>query len=193
MWVKAFAGKPVTAIESIGAVTAFGGLMLFVLPKLQGHHSDLTAYLMGLSFALFSAAISLSYVSLFKSYAMTQPLLNPVPVAFLTLAIGSVIITPMMLSTTPHWNLLFQPRTVAIAIALGIGSTVIPTVCSSYAAKHLSPILTTALNLMTPIFASAISVLLLKEQFPFLSFIGAALMITGILLLSSPHSHTAEN
>jgi drug/metabolite transporter (DMT)-like permease len=46
---------------------------------------------------------------------------------------------------------------------------------------------------MTPIFASAISVLLLKEQFPFLSFIGAALMITGILLLSSPHSHTAEN
>jgi drug/metabolite transporter, DME family len=86
--VKAFAGKPVTAIESIGAVTAFGGLVLFVLPKLQGHHSDLTAYLMGLSFALFSAAISLSYASLFKSYAMTQPLLNPVPVAFLTFAIG---------------------------------------------------------------------------------------------------------
>jgi drug/metabolite transporter (DMT)-like permease len=64
--VKAFAGKPVTAIESIGAVTAFSGLILFVLPKLQGHHSDLSAYLMGLSFALFSAAILLSYVSLFN-------------------------------------------------------------------------------------------------------------------------------
>jgi drug/metabolite transporter, DME family len=75
-----------------------------------------------------------------------------------------------------------------IILGLGILSTAIPTICYSFAAKHLSPILTTTLNLLTPIFATLIAVLLLKEQFPILSLIGAVLIIIGILSLSLPQS-----
>ncbi|MGB7314632.1 MAG: EamA family transporter [Nodosilinea sp.] len=65
-------------------------------------------------------------------------------------------------------------------------STVVPTLCYSYAAKHLSPILTTALNLMTPIFAAAIAAILLGEYLSGWNIVGALLILTGILTLSRP-------
>ncbi|MBE9181601.1 DMT family transporter [Oculatella sp. LEGE 06141] len=186
--VKFILRKPLVATEGIGAIAAFSGLVLFILPKLQGQGSDRATYLMGLFFAFLSAAITLAYASLFKYYAATQPLLNPVLVAFITFAIGSMIITPITLfSTSQHLRLLFQPNRVAIALALGVLSTVIPTVCYSYAARNLSPILTTALNLITPIFAAAIAAMMLGEHLPLWSVAGAAVTLVGILTLSLPH------
>lgn len=176
--------KPLIATEGIGAIIAFGGLVLFVLPKLQGHHTEIGTYLTGLLFAFSSAAITLAYASLFNQYAARQPLLNPVPIAFITFTIGSLVITPMTRSATLHWNLLLQPRTIAIALGLGLLSTVVPTLCYSYAAKQLSPILTTALNLLTPIFAAVIAAIWLREYLPWLSIVGAILTLIGILTLS---------
>lgn len=99
--------------------------------------------------------------------------------------LGSVIIAPAAAFASPHWMLHLRQLNVGwIILGLGTLSTVVPTLCYSYAAKHLSPILTTTLNLLTPIFASMIAVLLLKEPFPLLSLIGAALIIGGILSLS---------
>lgn len=183
--VKAACRKPLALTEGIGAAIAFSGLVLFVLPKLQGHDRDVSAYLTGLSFAFLSAAITLTYASLFRHYAAAQPLLNPVPVAFITFMLGSVAVVPMALSAkAPHWNSLLQPDTAAIALGLGILSTVVPTLCYSYAAKHLSPILTTALNLLTPIFAAAIAAVWLGEFLSPLSMAGGVLVLLGILALS---------
>lgn len=182
--LKVLLRKPLMMIEGIGATIAFSGLVLFVLPKLQEHRTEISTYLMGLLFAFCSAAISLAYASSFKHYAARQPLLNPVPVAFTTFTIGSAIIAPLSLSTTSHWNLLLQPRMIVIALGLGILSTVVPTVCYSYAAKHLSPILTTALNLLTPIFAAAIAAVWLGESLSWISVVGGILILIGILLLS---------
>jgi drug/metabolite transporter, DME family len=187
--VKAGLRKPLMATEWIGAVTAFCGLVLFVLPKLQGHSNDVSTYLTGLFFALLSAVVTLAYASLFKYYSATQPLLNPFLVSFITFAVGSTVITPMTIVSMPRqFNLLVQPGMLAIALGLGILSTVVPTLCYSYAAKHLSPILTTALNLMTPIFAAAIAAIWLDEHLPLWSAIGAALILAGILILSIPIS-----
>jgi drug/metabolite transporter, DME family len=190
--VKAAMQKPVTVREGVGAFTAFFGLLLFVLPKLQGTFSQST-YLTGLFFAFLSACVTLSYASLFKHYASQKSMLNPVSVAFTTFVLGSIISTPIAAFSSPHWMLhLRESNTGWIALGLGILSTVVPTLCYSFAAKHLSPILTTALNLLTPIFAAVIAVLLLKEQFPVLSLLGAMLIIIGILSLSLPQSKSAQ-
>ena len=57
--------RPVAILETIGASTAFVGLILFVLPKLQRAEHPPT-YLTGLLFAFLSACVTLGYASLFK-------------------------------------------------------------------------------------------------------------------------------
>ncbi|MGG6239872.1 DMT family transporter [Nodosilinea sp. AN01ver1] len=186
---KACLRQPLTAAEGIGGAIAFGGLVLFVLPKLQGNSDDRLAYLTGLGFALLSAVTTLAYASLFKSHGAKQPRLTPVLVAFITFAIGAIWSIPLAcLSTSLRLNDLVQPPVGMIILGLGVISTVMPTLCYSYAAQHLSPILTTALNLMTPIFAAAIAAVWLGEQLSGWNIVGALLILTGILTLSVPHS-----
>ncbi len=185
--VKAILRKPVAILEGIGASTAFVGLVLFVLPKLQGNSAHRSTYLTGLFLAFLAACITLGYASLFKHYAGINTSLNPVAVGFTTFSIGSLLIAPFVMLSSPQIILhLAQPNSLGIALGLGILSTVIPTLCYSYAAKHLSPVLTTALNLLTPIFAALLAFLLLREQLPVWSLIGAILIIIGILMLSIP-------
>lgn len=188
--VKVGLRKPLIATEGIGAITAFTGLVLFVLPKLQGSQSNLSIYLTGLFFAFLSAIVTLAYASFFKAYSATQSRLNPLLVAFITFSIGSIFIAPITFVSAPqYFNSLLQPDKLAVALGLGVLSTVVPTLCYSYAAKHLSPVLTTALNLMTPIFAAAIAALLLNEYLSLWSVAGAALIVIGILTLSMPQRH----
>lgn len=180
--------QPLTAAEGMGGAIAFSGLVVFVLPKLQGNSDDGSTYLTGLGFALLSAATTLAYASLFKAHGANQPRLTPLLVAFITFAIGSILIIPMAcLSTSQRLQDLAQPQVWTIMLGLGVISTVVPTLCYSYAAKHLSPILTTALNLMTPIFAAAIAAVLLGEYLSGWNVVGASLILTGILTLSGAH------
>lgn len=87
--------QPLTVSEGIGGAIAFSGLVLFVLPKLQGTSGDSFTHLTGLGFALLSAATTLAYASLFKSHGAKQPRLTPLLVAFITFAIGSIVIIPV--------------------------------------------------------------------------------------------------
>ncbi|WP_072032442.1 DMT family transporter [Fischerella sp. PCC 9605] len=184
---KAFIKKQLKLLELFGALTSFTGLVLFVLPKLQGSSDGQSEYLTGLFFAFLSACITLSYASLFKHYAGAKFTLNPATVAFTTFAIGSFLITPVVVLSSPDlFTHFIQPHQFFIALGLGVLSTVVPTFCYGYAAKQLSPILTTTLNLLTPIFASGIAFFLLREQLSFWSIIGALLIFAGIITLSLP-------
>jgi drug/metabolite transporter (DMT)-like permease len=184
---KAFIKKQLKLLELFGALTSFTGLVLFVLPKLQGSSDGKSEYLTGLFFAFLSACITLSYAFFFKHYAGAKFTLNPATVAFTTFAIGSFFITPVVVLSSPDLFAHFiQPHQFFIALGLGVLSTVVPTFCYGYAAKQLSPILTTTLNLLTPIFASGIAFFLLREQLSFWSIIGALLIFVGIITLSLP-------
>ncbi|MEM8504677.1 MAG: DMT family transporter [Cyanobacteria bacterium P01_D01_bin.1] len=187
---KATTGKPLSKGELIGAITAFVGLFLFVLPRLQGGTADRSIYIIGLFFALLAACVSLSYAALFRQQSHRQLSIDPVVVAFTTFAIGTVAVLPIAIATSPqlHMKATADLRTIAIVLGLGVVSTVLPTFCYSYAAKHLSPILTTALNLLTPIFAAAIATIFLGESLPTVSILGAILVFGGIFLISADRS-----
>lgn len=194
--VKLGMRQPLFWREGLGAVIAFTGLLLFVFPKLQGQVNPAT-YLTGLCFAFLSAWVSLGYASLFKYYATQNAglnaALNPVAVAFTTFMLGSIITVPLAVVASTHPIQIFrQPHIGWIILGLGTLSTVIPTLCYSYAAKYLSPILTTTLNLLTPIFAALFAAWLLKETFSGLSLLGAVLILVGILTLSLPRSRPAD-
>ncbi len=182
---KLLTGKALVRSEIVGALTAFAGLLLFVLPKLQGAAGDHKTYLTGLCFAALAACVSLGYAVLFKHCAASISL-SPIAVSCTTFAIGSVAIAPIALVSSPALlSKLAQPHALTIALSLGIVSTVVPTFCYSYAAKHLPPVLTTGLNLLVPIFAALLAFFLLGETLPGLSMVGAVLVLVGIMVLST--------
>ena len=181
---KRLTGKVLMRSEVFGALIAFAGLLLFVLPKLQGAVGDRTTYLTGLFFAALAACVSLGYAALFKHYAVGKSL-SPIAVSCTTFAIGSVAIAPLALFSSPtFFSKLMQPHALVTALSLGIVSTVVPTFCYSYAAKHLPPVLTTGLNLLVPIFAALLAFFLLGETLPALSMVGAGLVLVGIMTLT---------
>ncbi len=187
---RAITGKPLTKGEITGALTAFTGLFLFVLPRLQSDIGDRATYVTGLLFALLAACVSLGYATLFRQQSSRGISVDPVVVALTTFMVGTVFILPIAIATSPLLlaKATADLRTIAVVLGLGIVSTVVPTFCYSYAAKYLSPILTTALNLLTPIFAAAIAAIFLGELLPAISILGAILVFTGIFLISSGSS-----
>ncbi len=183
---KLLTRKALVRSEIVGALTAFAGLLLFVLPKLQGAAGDRKTYLTGLCFAALAACVSLGYAALFKHCAASKVSLSPIAVSCTTFAIGSVAIAPIALVSSPALlSKLAQPHALTIALSLGIVSTVVPTFCYSYAAKHLPPVLTTGLNLLVPIFAALLAFFLLGETLPGLSMVGAVLVLVGVMVLST--------
>lgn len=192
--VKVMARQRLASIEIIGAGTAFAGLILFVSPKIQGvAEGDHATYLTGLGFALLAACISLGYAALFKHYAANHSSLSPIAVSCTTFVIGSAIVTPIVAASSPNFIAqVMQPDSLKIALGLGIVCTVVPTFCYSYAAKHLPPILTTTLNLLVPIFAAVLAFFFIQETMPAVSVLGAALIIVGIVVLSSAKPAIAQ-
>jgi drug/metabolite transporter, DME family len=161
------------------------GLILFLTPKLQSNSNHQTTYLIGLFFAFLSACVTLSYAVLFKHYSEARTSLNPIAVACTTFAIGSVLLAPISVVISPHLiSKLTQSHSLSVVLGLGIFSTVVPTFCYSYAAKQLPPILTTTLNLLTPVFAALIAFFWLHEHLPLISILGATLVLVGIMTLS---------
>ncbi len=183
--VSVVKGKAPALAEILGASTAFIGLVLFVLPKIQGISGDRILYITGLFFALMAACVSLGYVTLFERYAAHNPSLSPIVVSCTTFAIGAVVITPIVAINSPALLVrTIQPETLKIALGLGLLSTVVPTFCYSYAAKYLPPVLATTLNLLVPVFAAILAFFLIGETMPALSMVGAGLIIVGIIILS---------
>ncbi|EDX83735.1 Integral membrane protein DUF6 [Synechococcus sp. PCC 7335] len=185
--IKAVLGKGIVRTEIVGVSISFIGLLLFIYPKVTGLGEEQSIYLTGLFFALLAACVSLGYAALFKHYSSLNKSIDPVAVSCATFAIGSMIIAPITVASS-HLFLLevvSDSRVAAISLGLGIIATAVPTFCYSYAAKYLSPILTTALNLVTPVSAAAIAFILLQETIPLLSIFGAVLIFVGIFLLST--------
>ena len=188
--VKVVSGEKLVAAEILGAGLAFVGLFLFVVPKVQGVVGDHASYFIGLAFAFLAACVSLGYAAYFKQYTQKGFQLNPIVVSCTTFAIGAVIMGPVTLMGSPDLiGRAIAPEFLKIAVGLGIISTVVPTFCYSYAAKYLSPVLTTTLNLLVPVFAAILAFFLIGETIPALSMVGAALIIVGIVVLSSAKSN----
>ena len=192
--VKLASGKALVRTEIVGASIAFTGLLLFVYPKVKGLEGEQSTYFAGLLFALLAACVSLCYAALFKQYSTVNKGIDPVAVSCATFAVGSVLIAPITIANSPTFLLeaISDSRIAAISLGLGVIATVVPTFCYSYAAKHLSPILTTALNLVTPISAAAIAFVLLQETVPLLSIFGVILIFVGIFLLSTAMPTTLQ-
>ncbi len=170
---------PVSRGEIVGALIAFSGLCLILLPDVLGGVADLDRRLTGVGLGI-AAAIAGAVYSLVFSQTTARP--DPGVVTLLTFAVGGLLSLPLM---PPVAEL--QANAGAL-IGLGLIVTAIPTLLYSVASSRLPAVLVTTIRLLTPIVGILLAVVLWDEgqQLGVSFWIGGILVLIGLFVLARP-------
>jgi drug/metabolite transporter (DMT)-like permease len=172
--------QPVTRREGMGALIAFGGLCLILLPDLiggEGGNDRLLGAALALGAALTGALYSLIFSGLRTS---TGPRPDPGIVTLLTFGLGALMTLPM-LPPLPDLK-----ANAGALLGLGIIVTAIPTFLYSVASSRLPAVLVTTVRLLTPVVGTLLAVWIWNEVLSVPFWIGAALVLAGLYLLVRP-------
>jgi DME family drug/metabolite transporter len=160
-----------------------GCTLLITAPSSPTQSSALTPHsldLVGILLALTAGASYALYTVYSKELLDTRP---PDTVMAVIFCLGALILSPLLFTTDLTW--LLQPSGTAVALHLGL-----ITVTLAYAlfarGLRLVPIATAVtLTLAEPLTAATLGLLLLGERLTPLAFVGIALLLTGLLFLST--------
>lgn len=170
----------VTRRELLGALLAFIGLCVILMPDIWGGVST-DGHLFGAGMALVAALIGALYSLIFARLAErggVQP--RPSVVTLLTFAVGVVVALPMM-PTVEQWQ-----GNLGALLALGIVVTAVPTFLYSVASSKLSAVVVTTFRLLTPIIATLLAVAFWDEVLGVWFWIGGALVLMGLFVIARP-------
>jgi drug/metabolite transporter (DMT)-like permease len=168
--------QPVTRAEITGALIAFGGLCVILLPDVIGGSAD-TDRLIGAGLGLAAALAGAVYALVF---AQTEQHPDPGVVTLLTFAVGATLALPLMPSASE-----LQANAGAL-IGLGLIVTALPTLLYSVASSRLPAVLVTTIRLLTPIVGTLLAVVVWNERLGATFWIGAALVLAGLYVLVRP-------
>lgn len=172
----ASAGKPGIS-SALGVALAFGGLILLTTPSGTTFGTMLTAIGIGDFLTLICAMAFAAHVLTLARASKVMP-----PGLLATLQIGFAAI--FMVAAAPlqpeHFNL--TPRAVLTLLITAILGTAAAFTVQSFAQRILPPTHTVVLLSLEPVFAWLISVLFLHEVLAIRAFVGAALILAGIVV-----------
>lgn len=142
---------------------------------------ELMVNISGIVLAL-GAGLSYAFYSAFsKDLLAANP---PEAVAGVVFAIGAALLIPFLLLYDLSW--LFTSRGMGVAIHLGVITTALAYVLFSYGLSKISLHKAVTLTLAEPLMASALGLLVLKEQLTSVSQTGMLLVFLGLIILSIP-------
>lgn len=178
-------GVSATAAERGGAGLALLGVGLTLVPSLRGLTTGGATRLAGDALALAAAALSAAYALRFRAAQGANAAPAPFGVAMLTFALGATALAAhAALARAPLLPLdRLDGAGLALLAALGVLSTLVPTLCFAIAARRLPPVLTSAAQLLVPVVSGTAAALALGEiPSPWL-VPGGALVALGLLRL----------
>ncbi len=173
---------PVTRREMAGALIAFGGLCVILVPDVLGGTSG-EGRLYGAGLALIAALMGALYSLIFAGTSEeegAQP--RPGIVTVLTFGVGLLLALPMMPSAGE-----MQANAGAL-LGLGLLVTALPTLLYSVASSRLPAVLVTTFRLLTPVVGTILAVLVWDEVLSVWFWIGGALVLVGLFVLVRPEA-----
>lgn len=167
---------PVSRQEIVGALIAFGGLCVILVPDVVGGAAN-TDRLIGAGLGVLAATAGAVYALVF---AQTREEPDPGVVTLLTFALGALLSLPLM---PPAAEL---SANAGALVGLGLIVTALPTLLYSVASSRLPAVLVTTVRLLTPIVGTLLAVVVWNERLGVLFWIGAALVLAGLFVLVRP-------
>jgi drug/metabolite transporter (DMT)-like permease len=187
-------GVPATGAERTGAALALLGVALTLVPSLRGLAAGGATRLAGDALALAAAALSAAYALRFRAAQASGAAPAPFGVAVLTFALGATALAVRAaLAGAPLLPLQrLDVGGLALLGALGVLSTLVPTLSFAIAARRLPPVLTSAAQLLVPVVSGTAAALALGELPSIWLVPGGALVALGLLrLLTAPATPVA--
>ncbi|WP_284351598.1 EamA family transporter [Roseisolibacter agri] len=187
--LRRLGGAAVTAAERDGALLALAGVALTLVPSLQtalaGAGDAARLRLLGDALALAAATASAAYAMRFRAAQAARTAPTPLGVALLTFALGTAALAARALVAgaplVPVSRL--DVRALGVLAALGVVSTLVPTLAFATAARRLPPVLTSATQLLVPVVSALAAAATLGERPSAWLLPGGALVAIGLLRL----------
>ena len=182
---KYFVGLRINQSEGIGVLLAIVGVSFILLPQLSAgevaYWQAMTGYLLALGAAGMVALYTLWFSALTKQGIAPKS----INVVFVTCLLGGVL----SLSCAVFFSKLsikfgIDGQTILTLIGLGVLSTAFPLLCYTMAAQRLPVVMTTAILLLEPVFATLFAFVALREIPSLWFYNGSVLVLCGLLLIA---------
>lgn len=139
---------------------------------------------------LLAAALLFSIYSIFvKQYVSRYGGLTP---TFLSMATGTVLLIPVLLSGT--WQSLGSLRVVHVLILLYVGviATAVANLLLNQSFHHLGVVRAMGLKFLIPLFGFVLSIVLLQEKPGWVEYLGAGIVVGSVLLIQRARVRQAD-
>ena len=182
---KYFVGLRIQRSEGMGMLLAIVGVSFILLPQLSvggvASWQAITGYLLALGAALMVAL----YTLWFSALTLQGIAPKSINVVFVTCLLGGVI----SLSCAVFFSNLsiefgIDGKTLLTLTGLGVLSTAFPLLCYTMAAQRLPVVITTAILLLEPVFATLFAYAALREIPSLWFYIGSVLVLGGLVLIA---------
>ncbi|GAB2198696.1 DMT family transporter [Sessilibacter sp. MAH4] len=186
--IKWFCKEPIPRLHFVGAAVAFVGMAVMAWPQLSNLAIAKTRFV-GYTFALGSAAITAFYAFFYQRLGAKGKAPESSSVSAMTFAFGALGLVIVALATgsvNSELNAEISTRTVLLMIALGLVSTAVPTLGFALSSRFLPPLITSTIPLFIPLFGATYAYFLLGETLSAAFFIGAVLIVLGVVLVMRP-------
>ncbi len=188
---KYFVGLRIKRSEGMGMLLAIVGVSFILLPQLSAGGVAKRQVLTGYLLALGAAGLVALYTLGFSALTLQGIAPKSINVVFVTCLVGGVL----SLSCAVFFNKLSRElgidgQTLLTLIGLGVLSTAFPLLCYTRAAQRLPVVMTTAILLLEPVFATLFAYVALREIPSLWFYMGSVLVLCGLPLIArSVNSH----
>lgn len=135
---------------------------------------DLFGILLALGAGVCYAAFTLVLKGLLENH-------SSIAVTAVVFSLGALLLSPLLLQSDLDW--LLQPRSIAVALHLGLAATALSYLLFSRGLQTIQVSTAVTLSLAEPMTAACLGILLLGEQLNSQAFFGIALIFAGLAVL----------
>ena len=180
IFIQRFYGEKISKKSIFGALITILGLIAFISPSLEEFSENrISGDLLAFGAAIVSAVFAVGL----RHRALNDKPVKILSLTFVTFCYGTLLSCGMIFVKETSLSTNISSDDIVILVALGIISTVLPTIFFGVAASRLPSVTTSSFTLLTPLWAALIGGVLISEWPLLLSIPGAFITLAGLWLI----------
>jgi drug/metabolite transporter (DMT)-like permease len=182
---KYFVGLRIKRSEGLGMLLAIVGVSFILLPQLSAGRVASWQAMTGYLLALGAAGLVAIYTLWFSTLTLQGIAPKSINVVLVTCLLGGILsLLCAVFFSKSSIEFGIDGQTILTLIGLGVLSTAFPLLCYTIAAQRLPVVMTTAILLLEPVFATVFASVALREIPSLWFYIGSVLVLSGLLLIA---------
>ncbi len=170
-WI--FRGEKLGRRWAIATLLAIGGCALLSLAG-----GEVSVDLLGIALAIGAGIFYAAFTLVLKGLLQDN---SPIAVTAVVFCLGALLLSPLLLQADIDW--LLQPRSIAVALHLGVAATALSYLLFAQGLKTVQVSTAVTLSLAEPMTAATLGILVLGEQLNLQAFSGILLIFLGLAAL----------